>query len=291
MPATVASRQVRRYCSALVAVAIALLGTPLPDCRIGFQRRSGSRSGSPHDSQPHQARHRRYRREPELRSPLRHPCSAERGFDFEPSGQRHRAPRRLAGAVFRQSTAVHDRGPNQLFHLCRHEEPDPLHHPAGPNPERGAEHDARIGPGGCAGGTGGSGCEQEQVARFQGRLDYCQQVPGKGEGRRCRARVAQTALLITFDEGGGYYDSGFIQPIDFFGDGPRVPLVVVSPYSKGGHVAHTYADHVSILKFIERNWRLEPLSARQPRQSSQSDCPQRRSLSAGERPGDQRSVP
>ena len=45
-------------------------------------------------------------------------------------------------------------------------------------------------------------------------------------------------------------------------DGPRVPLVVVSPYSKGGHVAHSYADHVSILKFIERNWRLAPLSAR-----------------------------
>jgi phospholipase C len=73
---------------------------------------------------------------------------------------------------------------------------------------------------------------------------------------------AQTALFITFDEGGGYYDSGFIQPIDFFGDGPRVPLVVVSPYSKGGHVAHSYANHVSILKFIERNWRLAPLSAR-----------------------------
>jgi phospholipase C len=73
---------------------------------------------------------------------------------------------------------------------------------------------------------------------------------------------AQTALFITFDEGGGYYDSGFIQPLDFFGDGPRVPLVAVSPYSKGGHVAHSYADHVSILKFIERNWRLEPLSAR-----------------------------
>src|SRR5260221_11194602 len=54
----------------------------------------------------------------------------------------------------------------------------------------------------------------------------------------------------------------FIQRIDFFGDGPGVPLVVVSPYSKGGHVAHSYADHVSILKFIERNWRLEPLSAR-----------------------------
>jgi phospholipase C len=73
---------------------------------------------------------------------------------------------------------------------------------------------------------------------------------------------AQTALFITFDEGGGYYDSGFIQPLDFFGDGPRIPLVVVSPYSRGGHVVHSYGDHASILKFIERNWYLEPLTGR-----------------------------
>jgi phospholipase C len=71
-----------------------------------------------------------------------------------------------------------------------------------------------------------------------------------------------TALFITFDEGGGYYDSGFIQPLDFFGDGPRIPLVVVSPYSTGGHVVHSYNDHVSIIKFIERNWRLDPLTIR-----------------------------
>jgi phospholipase C len=71
-----------------------------------------------------------------------------------------------------------------------------------------------------------------------------------------------TAIMITFDEGGGYYDSGYIQPLDFFGDGPRVPLIVVSPYAGGGRVIHTYSDHVSILKFIERNWRLPPLTAR-----------------------------
>jgi len=73
---------------------------------------------------------------------------------------------------------------------------------------------------------------------------------------------AETALFITVDEGGGYYDSGFIQPVDFFGDGPRIPLIVVSPYSKGGHVVHSYTDHVSILKFIERNWGLDPLTGR-----------------------------
>jgi phospholipase C len=64
------------------------------------------------------------------------------------------------------------------------------------------------------------------------------------------------------DAGGGYYDLGSIQPLDFFGDGPRIPLIVVSPYSVGGHVSHTYSDHVSILKFIERNWKLQPLTHR-----------------------------
>jgi phospholipase C len=71
-----------------------------------------------------------------------------------------------------------------------------------------------------------------------------------------------TAIFITFDEGGGYYDSGYVQPLDFFGDGTRIPLIVVSPYSKGGHIAHEYADHVSILKFIEANWGMETVSTR-----------------------------
>jgi phospholipase C len=73
---------------------------------------------------------------------------------------------------------------------------------------------------------------------------------------------AETAILVTFDESGGFYDSGFIQPVDFFGDGPRVPLLAISPHARGGRVVHTYYDHVSILKFIERNWGLQPLSIR-----------------------------
>jgi phospholipase C len=74
--------------------------------------------------------------------------------------------------------------------------------------------------------------------------------------------LKDTALMITFDEGGGYYDSGYIQPLDFFGDGPRIPMIIVSDWSKGGHISHTYTDHVSILKFIERNWHLKPLTNR-----------------------------
>ena len=71
-----------------------------------------------------------------------------------------------------------------------------------------------------------------------------------------------TVIFITEDEGGGYYDSGYIQPVDFFGDGTRIPLIVVSKYSKGGHVSHEYGDHVSLEKFIEKNWSLPPISAR-----------------------------
>jgi acid phosphatase len=70
-----------------------------------------------------------------------------------------------------------------------------------------------------------------------------------------------TAIFVTFDESGGYYDSGYIQPVSFFGDGPRVPMMVVSPYARQDYIDHTYTDHVSILKFIEANWKLSPLTS------------------------------
>jgi phospholipase C len=76
------------------------------------------------------------------------------------------------------------------------------------------------------------------------------------------ALKASTVVFITWDEAGGYYDSGYVQPIDFFGDGPRIPLLILSPYSTGGQVNHSYTDHVSLLKFIERNWGLDPVTDR-----------------------------
>ena len=56
---------------------------------------------------------------------------------------------------------------------------------------------------------------------------------------------------------GGYYDSGFIQPVDFFGTGPRIPMIAVSQFSMGGRVSHVYNEHSSFVKFIERNWKLD----------------------------------
>jgi phospholipase C len=89
---------------------------------------------------------------------------------------------------------------------------------------------------------------------------FCQKIV---EGVQANPKLwATTAIFITFDEGGGYYDSGYVQPLDFFGDGTRIPLLVVSPYAKPGHVAHEYADHVSIDKFIEANWGLPTITER-----------------------------
>ena len=73
---------------------------------------------------------------------------------------------------------------------------------------------------------------------------------------------ADTAILVTFDEGGGYFDSGYVQPVDYFGDGTRIPMLVISPYTDPGHISHQYNDHVSIIKFIEYNWKLQPLTDR-----------------------------
>ena len=73
---------------------------------------------------------------------------------------------------------------------------------------------------------------------------------------------AETAIFVTVDEGGGYYDSGFIQPVDFFGTGPRIPMIAVSPFSRGGHISHVYNEHSSFVKFVERNWYLGKLSER-----------------------------
>jgi phospholipase C len=73
---------------------------------------------------------------------------------------------------------------------------------------------------------------------------------------------ANTAVFITVDEGGGYWDSGYVQQLDFFGDGTRIPMIIVSPYTQGGHVSHVYSDHASVPKFIEANWGLPRITSR-----------------------------
>jgi phospholipase C len=79
-----------------------------------------------------------------------------------------------------------------------------------------------------------------------------------------------TAIFITWDEGGGFYDQ-VVPPVEFtvnhgfqsplLGLGQRVPLLVVSPYSKEAYVSNTLMSHLSLTHFIEYNWNLPPLDA------------------------------
>lgn len=69
-----------------------------------------------------------------------------------------------------------------------------------------------------------------------------------------------TAIFVTYDEGGGFYDH--VPPPILAGTqlGERVPLIVISPYAKEGYVSHTLMSHTSLLAFIDYNWRLPALN-------------------------------
>jgi phospholipase C len=71
-----------------------------------------------------------------------------------------------------------------------------------------------------------------------------------------------SAFMLTYDSSGGWYDHVRPPRVDRWGYGFRVPALLVSPYAKRGHVDHTTLDFTSILEFIERNWRLRPLTGR-----------------------------
>lgn len=74
-----------------------------------------------------------------------------------------------------------------------------------------------------------------------------------------------TAVFLTWDESGGYYDHVPPPQIDEWGYGFRVPLLVISPYAKRSWIDSEVMDHTSILKFLAINWRLPPLTQREAR--------------------------
>ncbi|MGZ4131683.1 MAG: phospholipase C [Actinomycetota bacterium] len=71
-----------------------------------------------------------------------------------------------------------------------------------------------------------------------------------------------TAIFLTWDEWGGFYDHVKPPTIDHFGLGFRVPLIVLSPYTKPGYIDHHVGEFDSVTKFIEENWGIPPLTAR-----------------------------
>jgi acid phosphatase len=73
---------------------------------------------------------------------------------------------------------------------------------------------------------------------------------------------ADTAIIITYDENGGRWDHVAPPIVDKWGPGTRVPAIIISPFAKKGFVDHTVYDTTSILKFIETQWGLQPVSTR-----------------------------
>jgi phospholipase C len=71
-----------------------------------------------------------------------------------------------------------------------------------------------------------------------------------------------SAFMLAYDDWGGWYDHVPPIQVDQYGYGPRVPVILVSPYAKSGNIDHTVLDFTSILKFIEQNWNIEPLAQR-----------------------------
>jgi phospholipase C len=98
----------------------------------------------------------------------------------------------------------------------------------------------------------------------------------------------KSAMMLTYDEGGGFFDhvpspaavkpddippiltqvdpaTGTIRnftPGDFNRYGFRIPFVMVSPFAKPHYVSHTVADHTSIMKFIQKRFNLPSLTRR-----------------------------
>ena len=77
-----------------------------------------------------------------------------------------------------------------------------------------------------------------------------------------------TVIIVTTDENGGFWDHVAPPPGDRFGPATRIPAVIVSPFSEGGHVDHTEYETVSILKLIEQRFDLAPLGARDAKANS-----------------------
>lgn len=98
---------------------------------------------------------------------------------------------------------------------------------------------------------------------------------------------ASTAIFITWDDWGGWYDhvtpplkdtwknggpAGASYANSQFSYGPRVGCLVLSPYAKQGYISKAFHSHVTIVKFCETTFGLTPLNARDAASDDMSDC-------------------
>jgi phospholipase C len=71
-----------------------------------------------------------------------------------------------------------------------------------------------------------------------------------------------TAIVLTWDDYGGFYDHVPPPQVDSYGLGPRVPWIIISPYARPGYISHTTYEFSSFLKTVEERYSLPPLTDR-----------------------------
>ncbi len=80
------------------------------------------------------------------------------------------------------------------------------------------------------------------------------------------------AIIITYDDNGGYWDHVAPPKVDRWGPGARVPTLIISPYARKKFVDHTQMDTTSILAFIEHRYGLAPLGERDAKANDMSSA-------------------
>jgi phospholipase C len=83
---------------------------------------------------------------------------------------------------------------------------------------------------------------------------------------------ASTAIIVVWDDWGGFYDNAPPAQHGFGGLGFRVPALIISPYAKSGYISKTNYEFGSILKYIENNWHLGSLGTTDKTSTSIIDC-------------------
>jgi acid phosphatase len=98
--------------------------------------------------------------------------------------------------------------------------------------------------------------------------NYADVITGEGHALdlinavRSGPNWADTAIIVTYDENGGFWDHVAPPSGDRWGPGTRVPTLILSPFAKQGFIDQTVYDASSILALIEHRFALTPLGTR-----------------------------
>ena len=104
----------------------------------------------------------------------------------------------------------------------------------------------------------GMGCEHPPLSVCLGENWTVKQLNAVMQGPDWNS----TVVFVTWDDFGGFYDHVPPPVLDNFSMGPRVPLLIISPYARKGYISHTEYEFSSFLKFVERRYNLPALTAR-----------------------------